>query len=160
MEFNLAPTILMSSIERPSYRAEISGIPISKWSHLGVASIEFMMAISIESYDSIVTHVKGYRSPISALVTPIASVSTCIRWMSSVARIIALQLIILISILAVGCFYNSAVFDIILYMILTTSTTLSSVKLIFIDWKELRTNDVTFSIQLRDIKTDNIFSSY
>lgn len=150
----------INAVDRTSYRTEISGIPVSKWSHLGVASIEFMTAISIESYDSIVTHVKGYRSPISAPMTPIASVSTRIRRMSSVTRIITLQLMILISRLIVGCFYSSAVFDIILYMILTTSTTFSGVELIVIDWKDLRMNDMTFNIQLRDIKTDNIFSSY
>lgn len=106
----------------------------------------------------IVTHVKGYRSPISAPMTPIASVSTRIKQMSSVTRIIALQLMILISRLTVDCFYKSTVFDIILYIILTTSTTFSSVELIFIDWKDLRMNDVTFNTRLRDIKTDNIIA--
>lgn len=123
----------INAVDRTPYRAEISGIPVSKWSHLGVASIEFMTAISIESYDSIVTHVKGYRPPISAPMTPIASASTRIRRMSSVTRIIALQLMILISRLIVDCFYNSAIFDIILYMILTTSTTFSGVELVVID---------------------------
>lgn len=157
VEFNLSPTILMPSIERSIVRKLVvfpfpSGL-ILAWPVLN------SWWPSVSSLTTpIVTHVKGYRSPISAPMTPIASVSTRIRRMSSVTRIIAFQLMILISRLTVDCFYKSAVFDIILYIILTTSTTFSSVELIFIDWKDLRMNDVTFNTRLRDIKTGNIIT--